>query len=72
MIPYIVILTSWHVTQLCRAVYTAGSYHEGDTHPKQQSDTVVSFTYAIVIFDVNICSLVNKDSHFVNLALLNS
>jgi len=25
MILYVMILTSWHVTQLCRAAYTAGN-----------------------------------------------
>jgi len=61
MILYIVILTSWHVTQLCRAVYTAGSYHEGDTLiQSSNTDTVVSFTYVIIIFDVDISSLVNR------------
>jgi len=61
MILYVEILTSWHVTQLCRAVYTAGSYHEGDTLiQSSNTDTVVSFTYVIIIFDVDISSLVNR------------
>ena len=36
------------------------------------TDTTVSFTYAIIIFNVDTSSLVNKGPHFVNIAILNS
>jgi len=48
-------------------------HNGGDTLiQSSNTDTVVSFTYAIIIFNVDISFLVDKGSDFVNLALLNS